>query len=301
MSVNNFIPVIWSARVLQALQKSLVYAQPQVVNRDYEGEIQDKGDTVVINSIGDPTIVNYVKNTPLPNPETLTDASRRLLIDAAKAFTFQVDDVDRRQALGNFMPEAMSRAGYRLKDQMDSYVAVKMAAGARWAIGTSASPVLIDNTAVYFYDQLVKARVLLDEANVPTDNRWAVIPAWAEAVLGLDARFVGVRGYDAPNKILMNGAIGQAAGFNLLKSNNVPSTPGSPPTRYQVLCGTADAFTLAEQINKVEALRSPTAFADVVRGLHLFGGSVVRPYELVLITANDTLGIAGAGPQDLPA
>src|SRR4051794_25809350 len=93
-SIDNFIPTIWSARILVALQKALVYAQPNIINRDYEGEIREAGNTVLINSIGDPTIFDYTKNTDMPSPETLTSTQRQLVIDQAKAFNFQVDDVD---------------------------------------------------------------------------------------------------------------------------------------------------------------------------------------------------------------
>jgi hypothetical protein len=37
MALTNFIPEIWSARLLQNLHKSMVYGQPGIVNRDYEG------------------------------------------------------------------------------------------------------------------------------------------------------------------------------------------------------------------------------------------------------------------------
>lgn len=300
MSINHFIPQVWSARILQALQKSLVYAQPGVVNRDYEGDIAEMGDSVNIQSIGDPTIFDYTKNTSIPAPETLTDIQRTLLIDAAKGFNFEVDDVDRRQAMGGFMGEAMNRAGYRLKDAMDSYLAGKMVAGASFAIGSAGSPAIVDNAAVYAYNLLVQAKVQLDEVNAPTDGRFAIVPSWFEASLALDSRFVGTRGYDA-NSVLLNGSTGNAAGFNILVSNNVPYTPGSPAVKYQIVCGAAGATTLAEQINKVEAYRPPDKFADAVKGLHLYGGKVIRGYEMVLITANDGLGLAGSGPQDLPA
>src|SRR5438045_1920211 len=64
-AINNFIPQIWSARILEALRKALVFAQQNIVNRDYEGEIQAAGDTVKINTIGDPTIFDYTKNTDM--------------------------------------------------------------------------------------------------------------------------------------------------------------------------------------------------------------------------------------------
>jgi N4-gp56 family major capsid protein len=294
MAINNFIPQYWSARIFKALQKELVYAQPGIVNRDYEGEIQEAGDTVKINSIGDPTIVDYVKNTDLPDPETLTGAERNLVITQAKAFNFQVDDIDKRQQQPQVMDEGMSRAGYRLKDQMDQYVGALMAAKAKFTIGSSGSPKVIDNAAVFAYNLLIQAKVKLDENNVPKAGRFAVVPSWFEAALALDSRFVGTRGYDN-NTVLLNGSAGTAAGFNVLISPNVPNTGNA---KYKVVAGISGATTLAEQINKVEAGRMEKRFADYVKGLHLYGAEVIRSYELVCITVNDGLELAGAGPED---
>ena len=56
------------------LQKSLVYGQTGVVNRDYEGELRARGDTVKINGIGPVTIGSYTKDTDIDAPETLQDA-----------------------------------------------------------------------------------------------------------------------------------------------------------------------------------------------------------------------------------
>ena len=58
MSVTNFIPTIWSARLLEHLNKTHVYAA--LVNRDYEGEIKNFGDTVKINQLGRVTIKDYI-------------------------------------------------------------------------------------------------------------------------------------------------------------------------------------------------------------------------------------------------
>jgi hypothetical protein len=59
MSVNNFIPTIWAARLLYNLNNAHVYTQAGVINRDYEGEISAAGDTVKINSIGRVSIGTY--------------------------------------------------------------------------------------------------------------------------------------------------------------------------------------------------------------------------------------------------
>jgi hypothetical protein len=97
------------------------------VNRNYEGEISAYGDTVHIVSIADPTIVDYTKDTDLTS--RLTDSEQLLLIDQAKAFAFEVDDIDMRQSRngGALMTEAANRAGFGLRDKADQYVAAKMA------------------------------------------------------------------------------------------------------------------------------------------------------------------------------
>ena len=78
----NFIPTVWASRLLTALTKSLVYGQEGVVNRDYEGEIRDRGDSVKIGTIGEINIGNYSRNTDMA-VQVLDDADQMLLIDQA--------------------------------------------------------------------------------------------------------------------------------------------------------------------------------------------------------------------------
>src|SRR5690349_11635768 len=122
MSLDNFNPEIWAAELNRAYERSLVYANPAVINRDYEGDIQAAGDTVRINSVGDPTIGDYTKNTDMSAVETLTDAQATLLIDQQKYFNFAVDDIDAAQQKPKVMAEAMGRAGFGLRSSVDTYI-----------------------------------------------------------------------------------------------------------------------------------------------------------------------------------
>src|SRR4051812_25810799 len=196
MSINNFIPQIWSARVGVHLDNAHVYGQPGVINRDYEGEITEAGDTVYINSIGDPTIFNYTKNTDMPVPETLTDSRVTLLIDQAKGFNFQVDDVDRAQTRPDVMDPAMSRAAYKLSDIGDLYVGGKMATGALAGnnLGNDTTP-LVQTLGTFtdplnIYNILVDAGTKLNQSNAPRDNRFVITPPWVEGLLRKDQRFI---------------------------------------------------------------------------------------------------------------
>lgn len=291
MSLQNFIPEIWSAQILVSLQKSLVYGSPMVINKDYEGEIRRMGDSVRINQIGDPTVFDYVKGQPIGNPEELSSAQSTLVISKAKAFNFMVDDIDQAQANVSVMQEAMRRAAYRLKDQFDNFIAsqyVEIAtANAVGSDGSPFTPTISAGTGFNdAYDQLITLEVKLDEANVPEDGRWCIVPPWYEGLLLRDNRFVGY-GTDANKQALENGVIGRVGGMTVMKSNNVPNTNGA---KYKIIAGHNMGWSAAEQINEVEAYRHQQFFSDAVRGLYLFGAKVVRPEALAIMTANRPAG-----------
>ena len=119
MSVANFIPTIWSARLLAHLDKAHVYAA--LVNRDYEGEIKNYGDTVKINQIGDVTIKDYTKGKDIDDPEELNGDQNTLTIDQAKYFNFSIDDVDAAQVNPKLMDSAMQRSAYAMNDTWQTF------------------------------------------------------------------------------------------------------------------------------------------------------------------------------------
>lgn len=288
--IDNFIPQVWSATILLALEKALVYAQPMIVNRDYEGDIQDQGDTVKINSIGRPTIFDYTKNTNMPDPETLEGSGKVLTITQSKGFNFEVDDIDKAQAKPEVMDTALSLAAYGLADVADQFVASKLLAGATQnTIGTVAEPVAPkpEEGEKGAYEHLVDLSVKLDEQNVPADNRWAVITPWYHGMLTKDKRFVSYAAID----VLYNRQVGEAAGFAILSSNNVPTIAApeggkyKDETRYAILAGSNMAGTFAEQINQVEAYRPEKRFSDAVKGLHLYGAEVERSEAISVMYA----------------
>jgi len=281
MAIENFIPSIWSARILQNLQKSLVYGQPGVINREYEGEIRNVGDSVKINAIGAITVGAYTKNSDISDPEEITGAGTTLLIDQANYFNFQVDDIDRVQARPDVMGEAMREAGYALKDELDTDLA------ALWSqvstanfIGTNSSPKTDANTAGYPLNYLLQLATLLDQNNVPSDGRWVIIPPWfKEQLLKGDTRILNPGSPQAEGR-LTNGNIGRIAGFDVLVSNNVVNTADD---NYKIMAGHPMAWTLAEQIVKVEAYRMEKRFADAVKGLHVYGAKVIRPTAMAVL------------------
>lgn len=283
MALNNFISTIWSARLLVNLQKALVYGQTGVVNRDYEGEIQGVGSSVKINAIGAVTVGTYIKNTDIDPAETLSDATQTLTIDQQRYFNFQIDDIDRAQQKPKVMDAAMREAAYALANAADQYIAslyTGIDSGNR--IGWTGTPKTDLDTAGKPYEYLVDLGVLLDEDNVPQAGRFVIVPPWFHGLLLQDAKFVATGGSNA-EATLRNGIVGEAAGFTILKSNNVPNTTG---TEYRIIAGHPMAWSFAEQINSVEAYRPEARFADAMKGLHVYGAKIVRPTCLAVLTAN---------------
>lgn len=275
MSVANFIPQVWVAALITALRKKLVYAGPTVVNRNYEGEISEAGDTVRVTSIGRPTIGNYVPNVTSIVPEKLNTAQRTMTIDQSKYFAFSIDDVDKRQAKGDLIQPSMSEAAYGLADIVDQYVANMYTAIPSGQVLPDVTSFGSDEEAwgKKAYYTLVDLQVLMDEKDIPTEGRYAACPPWYRGLIQKNPNFTRASEYGT-NSVLLNGEIGEIAGFKILISNNNPKPTGS--TNF-ISAGVNGAISFAEQLNKTEAYRPESSFSDAVKGLALYGGKVMRP------------------------
>lgn len=282
MSVLNFIPTVWAAQLQSSLKKSLVYGAPAVVNRNYEGEIANAGDTVRIVSISRPTVATYTKDSTTITPETLTDAERSLVVDQAKYFAFEVDDIDMRQSRngGALLSEAADEAAYAIGDGIDQYIA-GLFTGADSANQISTTPVTTSALAV---TMVVNLKVKLDNANVPQAGRYIVVPPWFLGLLVQSTSFLSLAD-SGSSEALRNGIVGRAFGFDVYMSNNVVNTTGDD---YRITAGYPGAITFANQINKVEAYRPENAFSDAIKGLSLYGAKLLRPTGIATAIASIT-------------
>jgi hypothetical protein len=253
-----------------------VFAQDGVVNRNYEGEIADQGDTVHINSIDRPTIRDYTEHGTI-TWEQLSDTDRALVIDQADYFAFKVDDIERRQAINGFVEGAADEASVGMVEETDEYISGVMVDG----VDGTANDIgaftvdISDNTG---WALMIALRSKLNLASVPRDGRWAIIPDAVSAALLRDPRFVDTSQAGDSNA-LRAGELGRIAGFTVFESNTVPEPTSGV---YHVLAGHSMATTFAEQINQVETIRLENQFGDGVRGLHLYGAKVIRPEALAI-------------------
>lgn len=268
MSLNNFIPEIWSANVLAGLQKAHIAVS--VANRSYEGEVKDKGDTVKINSFSDPTIATYTKNSTSITPENLTGAQREIKIDQSKYFAFEVDDVDAAQANMGLVAEPLRRAGYKLADTADSYL-LGLYAQAGNAQNSSGSPV--DLTSLNVEDEILAIAEAMNLAGVPKDGRFLIVAPWVVTKIVL----AGLTTKTQNDTLWTNGMVGRVLGFDLYESANVTKNSAAWDITRNFAGIRGQSFAFVEQILKTEAYRPENAFSDAVKGLHLYGGKILRP------------------------
>ena len=135
---------------------------------------------------------------------------------------------------------------------------------------------------------------LLDQQNVDTQGRWLVVdPVFIELLKDEDSRLLNS---DFGGAGLQNGlVINNLHGFTVYTSNNLPSVGTGPATTGSanqnsnfgvIVAGHSSAVATAEQINKTETYRDPDSFADIVRGMHLYGRKILRPEAIVTAKYN---------------
>jgi hypothetical protein len=291
---NNFIPVLWSTKLIEKFYASTVLAA--ISNTDYEGEIKNKGDTVVIRTKPTITIKDY-RADGLLEVERPSSNIVELKIDKGKYFNLILDDVWEVQADLNLMNMWSDDAAQQFKlvvdvealksllGQADTYNK-GVAAGAisqNINLGVTGAPIQIvaRNPAavagkVEIVDLLVRLGQTLDEQNIPETGRWVVVPAWISSQIKMselrDASLTG-----DGTSILRNGRLGMVDRFTIYVSNLLPqgTAAGLAAGEWAIYAGTQHALTFASQINKVETLRSEMTFGQLLRGLQVYGMKVL--------------------------
>ena len=270
-SYSAFIPQLWSKKLNQMLDKNCVMMQ--CVNRNWEGEISQQGDTVKIITPADVTVSTLTGDDITYS--TLTPKSQDLVIDQKKFFAFKIDDVAKVQSNTDIMEAHLANAKKAIEEVQDSYL-LAMHTDVKEAntVGSESSPVTLDKSTIY--ENFVKLSLALKNSDaVYTGTRpWVVINPNIESYLLQSPEFI--KAYNVADKTLREGAIGRIAGMDVLVSTNLTDID----SKYYVLAGTNDAITFASQLAKIESLRDKDSFSDLVRGLYLYGAKTVQPNAL---------------------
>lgn len=274
MPASNFIPELWSRLLLESFRKNFVFGN--LVNRNYEGEIKQQGDTVHINT---PSAVAVRDYSGAVTYDQIASTQQALVIDQAKYYGFEVHDIDAAQANISLESPFITEAAVSLADAVDQSLAALYTEAA-----TSVTASLVA-TATDQYAKLVEAGMKLDQQNVPRTGRWVVVTPAGYADLLTNDKFIASATAEG-RSIVRTGEVGTIAGLTVYVSNNLVRTGSSKVANW--LYGSNAAITFAEQITKTESMRREASFADAIRGLLVFGHKVVRPAALGTITVTET-------------
>ena len=286
---GNFTPQIFSQKVQKFFRRASVVED--ITNTDYAGEIENFGDTVKI--IKEPTITvqDYARGTAV-STQDLADDQITLIVDQGSYFAFKVDDIEERQSHVNFEALATSSGAYSLKRNYDFNVLKHIydnAATSAGNTGTDGSPIDGDAAVDTLADVVSAAKTVLDGNDVPEENRWLVAPpAFFQQLRKAGAKL-------SDQSILNDGGVSQIRngmvtdkplfGFNMYMTNAIAVSSGNAANKtfgssganeYAFLYGHMSAVATANHIAKTELIRDPDSFADIVRGLHVFGRKILR-------------------------
>lgn len=268
---STFIPEIWSKKLNQMLEKNCVMMQ--CVNKNWEGEISQQGDTVKIITPADVTVSTLTSDNITYT--SLAPKSQDLVIDQKKFFAFKIDDVAKVQSNMDIMEAHLVNAKKAIEEVQDSYLlAMHTDVTESNTVGSESSPIILDKSTIY--EHFVKLSLALKNSDaVHTGVRpWVVINPNIESYLLQSPEFI--KAYNVADETLRDGAIGRIAGMDVLVSTNLTDIDN----KYYVLAGTNDAITFASQLAKIESLRDKDSFSDLVRGLYLYGAKTVQPKAL---------------------
>lgn len=284
---------IWSGKLLVKFYEATVLGE--IANTEYEGEIANQGDKVIIRTTPSITIRDYAKGgtlqTERPEPETV-----ELDIDKGKYWQLVADDVDKFQSDYNYVDDWTRDASEQLKITIDTQVlgdiyadahasnagATAGAQSSSYNLGTTGTPVALDKTNIL--DYIVDIGSVLDEQNVPESDRWLILPVWACGLIKKsDLKDASLSGDDT--SIVRNGRIGMIDRFMIYRSNLLATTTDGANTVTNIIAGHKSGLTFASQMLNSETLRAESTFGTLVRGLQVYGYKVIKPQSIAHLYA----------------
>lgn len=333
---SAWVATIYSKKVQMFFRTASVVEA--ITNNDYYGEISNYGDSVVVIKEPKVSVTDYARGQTMES-QALDSDSFTLVLDQAKAFQFQVDDIEAKLSHINWQSLATNGAVYALKNDYDKavleYIATNVsvkniiasragetaiasdtvaatALGKIAATGANALVLKINasdaevtaGTHQKPLDLLNQFNLKLDLEEVPEENRYVVVdPQFVELIMRQDSEVLN-RDYNGGMKDLRDGlspngtmSMARVRGLVLHKTINAPKlvTAARPQTDSKLndegrilIAGHISAVATASAIVKTEVFRSPNTFADVVRGLHVYGRAVVRHESLTVAAVTYT-------------
>ena len=280
MSLDNFIPELWSASILENFHNDAVLVG--MANREYEKNFT-AGSKLHIPGVVDVQVKDYktgavtgtggakVPRTTIP--DAVASTGIEITIDQEKAFDFLVDDIDAAQA-NQSMDAYTKSAAAALVEDAETFLTAMLTSK-----GTAVTGIANPTDWVSAYAAILKLRGNLSAEKVPAMDRTLLINAAFEEFLLSDGS--KLTSFDKSNMTdgLREASIGRLLGFDVVTS------PWLDNTKPMAIGFHKPSVAYVSQVEKTESMRAEQTFADRVRGLHVYGGAVLRPKAIQVFKA----------------
>jgi len=292
----EIVPELWSITLNKHLDDSGVGMK--IVNRIYEKDIIQYGDTVNIGELGDVTISDYSEDVETGGLtyQRVDATNQQLKMDQSKAFGIFISDITQRQTNQKGLQDKFeARALTAIDLAKDTYILsafseipaenkpaaeVVLTPDNAYKCLVWLSKTLKNNNAIQQkHDQVFKSNNAGGEA-MP----YVIINPDVEAILLQSPDFIHAT--QAGDRVLREGSIGTIAGLDVLVSTNLPTVEN----KVNIMAGINDAIAFAGNVSKIEQLRDDKFFGTNIRGLYVYGKKVVLPKAL----AGMTVDVSGA-------
>ena len=269
---NNFIPELWSDEVIGAYKSNLVVAN-LVTKLSHKGK---KGDSIHIPVPARGSASAKAANTQV-TLSAATNTAVTVSINKHYEYSKLIEDIAEVQSLASMRKFYTDDAGYALATQVDDDLfalgeglqggTVGGSNAASWekaVIGSTGATDYTGNSsnAADITDAGIRKMILiLDNADVPMDNRAIILPPIAaNDMLGInrftEQQFIG------SGDAIKTGKIGQIYGVDVYISSNCPSASGNSGADRVGMMIHRDALVLAEQVG----VRSQTQYKQEYLG-----------------------------------
>lgn len=283
-----FIPEIWSTKMIEKYYDSTVLSV--ISNTDYEGEIRNQGDKVIIRTHPTLEIHDYNIGQSLINQRPV-GGKIELLIDKGFYWSSIIDDVVAKQQDIDQMNDWAMDAAEQMKIKLDTRVlgsiVPDIAAENKGAtagrisgninLGATGTPLVTTKDTIL--ETILNLGQVLDEQNAPESGRWLLLPYWCTTMLKLSDIKDASLTADGTSP-LRNGRVGMIDRFTVYNSNLLPYDTDGLATPFSIMAGTTAGLTFATQLTKTESLRAESTFGEIMRGLMVYGHKVVKPEAL---------------------
>lgn len=286
MSVAIFKPELWSKVILNELDTMTGMRK----HSDYRFNQEIKyGTKLHITEAGGTTIRDYTPGNDI-TLENADGLNVELEITERKYFAKYYDNVDMVQAIDGVMENDMKESAKALKLEADKFVANKLkdgiVNGVNFTDGTVTENRKIKVSSPYTVAKATIVRTVEDgltylySKNVtPETEIWGEFSPVMYSYFRENLTELATSNLD----LMKRGIIGRYNNVNVTIENVLPNaTVQGQFVRYNFL-RTGKAFAFAEQIDKISAVEKERGFGDIVKGLYVYGGVLVRPYEVYAI------------------